>query len=214
MFNLGSNNKDDLEENMEEIKNLIQNGEDSNQQGSEPDGGLGNMDNDLGDDSQGGGKSFEDRVKESHQREMQQNQNQPESPDIGVPDTSPDQNTQEEQNQPSEDQIMNQDQSAGQEVRGNQLNREKSESGDSTQSQEQRPSSPGDTLFLREEEFRSIRERIEEMNYLAQEMEQSMDKMKKTVRREQETSKNASELVEAFSQRRSEIKSTIESGQK
>lgn len=69
-------------------------------------------------------------------------------------------------------------------------------------------------LFLKEEEFREVREMVEEMSYLSREMQDNLDRMKKSVRKERETSKNVNELIEAYSERRSTIETTIETGQK
>ena len=232
MFNLGSNGKNDLEENMEEIKNLIEEGDseapsqDAGPRGNAPEG----LSGDLGESSESDGKSFQDRVRENHEQEMAQNQSSENMDFSGSTEDSNQGFGQESadvgQREPSQEQIMNQD-SSGQEMQNQSQDVENSlksnsmrNQGNSSNSQEDTnqdseiKSSPSETLFLREEEFRSIRERLEEMNYLTQEMEDSMKSMKKNVRRESDISKNAKELVNAFSDRRSGVESTIESGQK
>ncbi len=237
MFNLGSNGKNDLEENMEEIKNLIEDGDSGAQdQSSGPGGnGPGGLDTgDFGESSQndGSGKSFQDKVRESHEQEMAQTQSQ--SPGQNFPGSrgNSSQEVEEEnsnlgQRSPDRDQIMN-NHNSGQELQNQSQqaestvdksplanNQENSTDYQNESSQDSgSETSHSETLFLREEEFRSIRERLEEMNYLTQEMEDSMKSMKKTVRRERDVSKNAKELVNAFSDRRSGVESTIESGQK
>lgn len=224
MFNLGENGKNDLEENMEEIKNLIQEGDGQDQETPEPrnnnlGGGLGTGSQPQ-QNSQDENKSFEDKVRENHEQEQMRKNPGGESMDFSNSNSNQENSGNLGQERPSQDQIMNKQQNSSQQSeRGisseelkTDISNNSSESGNEEESS--RPQTGGDTLFLREEEFRNIRERLEEMNYLTQEMESSMKNMKKTVRRERETSKNAVELVEAFSQRRSDIESTINSGQK
>jgi len=224
MFNLGSNGKNDLEENMEEIKNLIQEGDGQDQETPEPrndnlGGGL-STGSQPQQNSQGENRSFEDKVRENHEQEQMRKNPGGESMDFSTSNSNQENSGNLGQERPSQDQIMNKQQNSSQQSERSisseelktDISNNSSESGSEQESS--RPQAGGDTLFLREEEFRNIRERVEEMNYLTQEMESSMKNMKKTVRRERETSKNAVELVEAFSQRRSDIESTINSGQK
>lgn len=203
MFNLGSNDKEELQENMQEIKNLIQDddgaGKPSSNQGGNA-GGLGSPN--QSQQNQQPQNSFEEKVQQSAEKEQQQ--------DLGDQvDFSQSQSSgqnQQNQQQPSQEQVLNNDD-------GN--DQQEQESQDlSRKFNTQSGSSPNEPMFLREEEFLNVREMIEEMGYLTKEIENNLDKLKKTVHQERSTSKNAMELVQAFSQRRAEIESTIESGQK
>lgn len=200
MFNLGSNDKEELQENMQEIKNLIQDddgaGKPSSNQGGNA-GGLGSPN--QSQQNQQPQNSFEEKVQQSAEKEQQQ--------DLGDQvDFSQSQSSGQNQHQPSQEQVLNNDD-------GN--DQQEQESQDlSRKFNTQSGSSPNEPMFLREEEFLNVREMIEEMGYLTKEIENNLDKLKKTVHQERSTSKNAMELVQAFSQRRAEIESTIESGQK
>jgi hypothetical protein len=226
MFNLGSNDKEELQENMQEIKNLIQGDEEggaSGQSGMDLDSGgmnqsQGQSNQSLGNagQSQNQGGSFEDRVRQNHEQEQQQNQSPPGN--FSTPDQESGNQQTQSQNQgqgqqPSQEQLLNQDSQGGNQQQESQ--RQQNQGQQQTQITESHgTASPEEPMFLREEDFLSVEEMIEEMTYLTQEMEDSLDQLKKTVNKERNTTKDALDLVQAFSQRRSEIESTIESGQK
>lgn len=230
MFNLGSDDKEDLQENMKEIKNLI-----DNRGSKQPAQNQGADDSGFGDSPQSNQESpsnsnqFEQKVRQNAQQERNNNPSEDGfGQDLSVKDKGEglqsnqgrqqtdnelgqrnNQATQSgglgsshsEASQPSNDKVINEE--------DNQQN-----SQPEAEAQESRSSPSGnEPLFLREEQFTDIREMIEEMSYLTQEMGQKVDRMKKTVRDERDTSKDSSELVEAFNQRRAKIRSTIESGQ-
>lgn len=214
MFNLGSNDKEELQENMQEIKNLIQSDEDgagqpsANQQGSSA-GGFGSLDQDSpNQQSQDSPQTgFEEKVRESHEREQQQQNQQPPQSPSDFQTSQQGQQRQANNEQPSQEQVLNQENS--------QNSNQKQETG-SSKPEINTSSSPSreEPMFLREEEFLNIREMIEEMGYLTKEMDQNIDDLKKTLHNERNTTKDALDLVQAFSKRRAEIESTIESGQK
>lgn len=202
MFNLGSNDKEELQENMQEIKNLIQDddgaGKPSSNQGGNA-GGLGSPN--QSQQNQQPQNSFEEKVQQSAEKEQQDLGDQ-----VDFSQSQSSGQNQQNQQQPSQEQVLNNDD-------GN--DQQEQESQDlSRKFNTQSGSSPNEPMFLREEEFLNVREMIEEMGYLTKEIENNLDKLKKTVHQERSTSKNAMELVQAFSQRRAEIESTIESGQK
>lgn len=231
MFNLGSDDKDELQENMKEIKNLIDKGgsEGQQNQGLDDSGLSGERENDNStqfeqkvqqnaqqeNSPSQGGDSFSQNMSEDTQHDFPGNDNQ----DTGnnMQNSQPGNNMQgspgnnqsrgnglgssQSMQQPSEDKVINDDEE-DQNVRTS-----------SPESEETVERSGEEPLFLREEQFNDVREMVEEMRYLTQEMGQKVDRMKKTVRDERDISKDSEELVQAFSQRRSKVKSTINSGQ-
>lgn len=227
MFNLGSNDKEELQENMQEIKSLIEDGDQEPQQappqgGNSPQQAQQNQTNQAGQQTQSQQDpqtQFEQKVAQKAQQSQTGQQTQASTPDI-TSDSSQNQGQnmqnnssnssqtagqspgQNQSSQPSQEKVINQD--------------EEGSSGREASRPSNTASSPSkdEPMFLREEDFLNVREMIEEMTYLTQEMDDNLDKLKKTVHEERNTSKNAMELVQAFSKRRSEIESTIESGQK
>ena len=203
MFNLGSNDKEELQENMQEIKNLIQDDDGAGKPSSNQGGNAGRLGSpNQSQQSQQPQNSFEEKVQQQAEREQQQQ-------DLGDQvDFSQSQSSGQSQQaqQPSQEQVLNKD--------GEDEQQEQESQDLSRKFNTQSGSSPDEPMFLREEEFLNVREMIEEMGYLTKEIENNLDGLKKTVHQERSTSKNAMELVQAFSQRRAEIESTIESGQK
>ena len=231
MFNLGSDDKDELQENMKEIKNLIDKGssEDQKQQdlGLDDKGFGGNRQNDNS-------TQFEQNTQQEQSGQQQQGNT---SSGLGEGESGFDQNMSDDtqHNFPGEEnqnagnsmqdsQPGNNMQSRGNGLGGGQSTQQPSgdklinEDEDNTESSPAEPEesierSEDEPLFLREEQFNDVREMVEEMHYLTQEMGQKVDRMKKTVRNERDISKDSEDLVQAFSQRRSKVKSTINSGQ-
>ena len=78
---------------------------------------------------------------------------------------------------------------------------------------DRRPSAD-EPLFLREENFVDVREMIEEMGYLARELQENLDEMKETVHKEKEYARDAQEVVNAYSDRRGDIEDIIKTGEK
>jgi len=78
---------------------------------------------------------------------------------------------------------------------------------------DRRPSAD-EPLFLKEENFVDVREMIEEMGYLARELQENLDEMKETVHKEKEYARDAQEVVNAYSDRRGDIEDIIRTGQK
>jgi len=201
MFDLGSDDKKELQENMKEIKNLI---DDEGKKRSQSKNSNQNI-------SQGKNKGQKSKKTKKDQNQPSENKNaklEDLNNNSNSRSNSSGNNLQRPQNQsssPHEDKVINEEKSSSRAS-----NSPSSNKGDNSNSKEVSHDEP---LFLREEQFTDIREMVEEMSYLTQEMGQKVDRMKKTVRNERDISKDSEELVQAFTQRRSKIESTINSGQ-
>ncbi|EGQ43494.1 MAG: hypothetical protein J07AB43_14850 [Candidatus Nanosalina sp. J07AB43] len=227
MFNIGSNDKEELEENMEEIKNLIGKNKQDNQgdsrgsnsaemqekQGS----GFGSADGPQADIGSPQASSSQEQGNLGNMSTDSGNEN---PSNRGQSLTSQREESNPQQSQAGQNSLQEQEdlqrqdnlQSRDQPRQDNVLNRD--ESGQEQESPDvsnQEESVPDEPLFLREEEFDKIREMVEEMTYLTQEMDQKVKNMKRNVREEKDTSRDSRELSKAFDERRREIKSVIES---
>lgn len=266
MFNFGSDDKEELEQNMQEIKGMIQGEQNrqNDQQGFDDFSDFGNpgqeqrnqqdMKNGFNpqDQSQGNNNFGEQQNRNnsntSNQASQQSanaqgknNQNFPQSTQqdsfeqefgaeastakpqsqvgekIKVPGQPSQNQNSQSQGAPattSQKDIQNQ---SSQEPEQEKVSKRSVENHSDRQvvssSQDSRPSAD-EPLFLREENFVNVREMIEEMGYLAQELQQNLDEMKDTVRKEKEYSRDAREVVEAYSDRREDIEDIIKTGQK
>lgn len=254
MFNFGSDDKEELEENMQEIKGMIQG---DKQRQTQEDQGFDGFD-DLGSDSDQGNfqPGQQNNQKQSHERNNTQEQassgqsfgnqdfsgGQQDSLEQNSQSTSqssqsrstPSQATSQTDTQPRSEpqrpsQSRNQQASEPQSSADTGISDDFSNpAGDSSgqdsrkeviRSEPKNPKSkkkPGsdEPLFLREEQFRDVREMIEEMGYLAQELQGNLDDMRDGIRREKENARDVRELVEAYSDRRGEIEESIKKGQK
>jgi len=239
MFNLGSDDKKELQENMKEIKSLI----DGKEGQQEPEGGLdfgneqesgsqsspnlsnqdqgapnqqnpqnntgGNTDN-LNKNGMGNGRGNTQMNQQSNQSSQQAAKSNQRSNSFTEESTVNQNNLRNQQNDADRGK-ENENVLSEREVRNQRQNQNSNSSKD--ESSDGKKISSNEPLFLREEQFTDIREMVEEMSYLTQEMGQKVDRMKKTVRNERDISKDSDELVEAFTQRRSKVESTIKSGQ-
>jgi hypothetical protein len=224
MFNIGSDDKENLQENMKEIKSMIQ--EDQGQQqdsGLTPDGldsspsGQRNQQqtpqqqNSRQRSDSGGQEGFGDRNRSSEsglgtgpgqaqRRTQQQNQQSQsrEKPDVsrGFDTSSGEQDKPVQQSAAAASSKQNSSDEQRKVIRS-----KKKEGSD-------------EPIFLGEQEFRDVREMVEEMSYLSQEMQESLEKMKSGVREERENSRSVQDLIEAYSKRRKKMESSIKSAQK
>jgi hypothetical protein len=220
MFNIGSNDKEELEENMEEIKNLIgksNEGGENNSRGSnsspsaqETQGsGSENADGpqtDIGS-PQSSGNQGQDNLGDTPTDPKNGNLN-----NQGQSFTSQQENNglqRGKNNIQGQENLQNQDQPRQDNVLNTESNNQAQEDADTPNQQEE--SVPDEPLFLREAEFNKIREMIEGMTYLTEEMDQKVKDMKRNVREEKGAYGDSRELSKAFDERRREIKSVIES---
>jgi len=220
MFNIGSNDKEELEENMEEIKNLIGKSKEGKQSDPIRSNGPGmeetqsSKPRNVGDPQAG---MSSPQTSSSHGKENPEDM----SKDLGDKNTgSQDQSPTSQQEDSNmqrskvgqngfheQESIQAQDQPRQDDVLDKGISSTQTED---TSGQEEE-SIPNEPLFLGEEEFNKIREMVEEMTYLTQEMDQKVKNMKRNVREEKDTSRDSRELSKAFDERRREIKSVIES---
>lgn len=213
MFNFGSDEKEGLEENMEEIKDMIQDGK---KEGSRPLDER-EMKEEVNDESGDLGESDMGNSNSSMSGSSLSQQDRPEVPSLQDEGGNEQETGNNGPRQPERDQIIN-DGDSGDNLSLDRQNQDEEKEKNTKEPQQRKGPDINQgnqgTLFLKEEEFRNVRERLEEMNYLTQEMQSSVDSLRNNVRREQDTSQNAKELMDSFEERRSEIESTIESGQK
>ncbi|MBY6293764.1 hypothetical protein GLU60_00020 [Nanohaloarchaea archaeon H01] len=223
MFNIGSNDKEELEENMEEIKNLIGKNKEGDQSASRrgsngadmqetQDSEFGNTESPQADIGSPQTSSNQDQGNLGGMSTNSGNEN-PGNRNQSLTSQQEDSNTQQLQtgqnNLQEQGSVQGQDQPRQDNVLNRDNNGQAQETPD-TSNQEEEPI-PDEPLFLREEEFDKIREMVEEMTYLTQEMDQKVKDMKRNVREEKDTSRDSRELSKAFDERRREIKSVIES---
>lgn len=197
MFDLGSDDKKELQENMKEIKNLI---DDEGKKRSQ------SQNNNNQDMDQARNQATDQRQKQPDSKNLNSQSDERDSESSGIGNLRRNQDQDNQSQSPHEDKVINEEKSSSR--RPNSSESEKEDDSDENDISGDEP------LFLREEQFTEIREMVEEMSYLSQEMGQKVDRMKKTVRNERDISKDSEELVQAFNQRRSKIESTINSGQK
>jgi hypothetical protein len=224
MFNIGSNDKEELEENMEEIKNLIGKNKEGDQSASR--GGSNGAEMQETQDSEFG--STDGPQADIGSRHTSGNQEQGNLGDMSTDSgnanlgdrnrslTSQQEDSSTQQLQTGQKSLQEQESVQGQDQprQDNVLNRDNNSQAQETTdtSNQEGESIPDDPLFLREEEFNKIREMVEEMTYLTQEMDQKVKDMKRNVREEKDTSRDSRELSKAFDERRRQIKSVVESG--
>lgn len=198
MFDLGSDDKKELQENMKEIKNLIDDEGKKKSQSKNRNQGVGQGNKRSQENNKSQGKAQEESSNTSLESLNNNNNNE----GLGRNSTEKTQSGKSHETPPNQDNIINDDESSS-----------KSSTPSNGEDSKNKEISHDEPLFLREEQFTDIREMVEEMSYLTQEMSQKIDRMKKTVRNERDISKDSEELVQAFTQRRSKIESTIKSGQ-
>lgn len=223
MFNIGSDDKENLQENMKEIKSMIQ--EDQGQQqdsGLTPDGldsspsGQRNQQqtpqqqNSRQRSDSGGREDFGDRNR-SAESELGTGPGQAQR-------RTPQQN-QQSQSREKPDVSRGFDTSSGEQdktVQHSAAASSKQNSGDEQRKviRSKKKEGSDEPIFLGEQEFRDVREMVEEMSYLSQEMQESLEKMKSGVREERENSRSVQDLIEAYSKRRKKMESSIKSAQK
>ena len=265
MFNFGSDDKEELQENMQEIKGMIQGDKNKNRQSDSGFDSFDGFDQDSSGHDRNSSQGFNQNTGQdmnqgfsggngNQNMDTQNRQGKDDTPDFGGGDQE---SFTENQNQgqiaqeqdefdpfaPSdEDQTESQ---VGQRVkvpgqtesttqisdgnnnenmdRGSQEQESEKESSNSKARNISRSSSIGskdnrpsadEPLFLREENFVDVREMIEEMGYLARELQENLDEMKETVHKEKEYARDAQEVVNAYSDRRGDIEDIIETGQK
>lgn len=244
MFNLGSDDKDELQENMKEIKDMIQR-EDRGSQNREVGDSFGDETQDFGANQDTGFDQDTPSVPESSPGRNQEktsptvNQEQPQSQsqsrrqenhsserdsmDAGIPDRGVQKSQDQESQRRKQPENEKTSQSPGNRevVEQHSQDRQQQEEEDSRREiirsepkKKVEDKKSREPLFLNEDEFREVREMVEEMSYLSREIQDNLDRMKKSVRKERENSKNINELIDAYSERRSSIETAIETGQK
>lgn len=273
MFNFGSDDKEELQENMQEIKGMIQGDKNDNRQGGGGFDGLEGFDQgnsgeqsqrsqsqvgqnqgqpskstqgsnqglnqnsqELGGQNSEGDFSQNDNLSQGNKNAQQEDfdpfapdENEQKESQVGqrvkVPgqpgsNSNPDQNANDnvvrEDSEPDVSKSSNKNQEKAK--------RNEAVTGKITESRESNSStreinrndgpSADEPLFLREENFVDVREMIEEMGYLARELQENLDGMKETVHKEKEYAKDAQEVVNAYSDRRGDIEDIIKTGQK
>lgn len=213
MFNLGSNDKEKLKENMEEIKNLV-----NNQQSSE----------EVQEDEESGQNQEQPDFSQMNQEAAENNQfNQSldqTNEQSNIPETEPPQNndfpnnendgkelggqsTQQTSAFSNNPQMNQQDNFSNQE----QTQEPQTQTSNSVPTAANFSSKSGETIFLTVERFEQLQDRIEQMRYLSNEIEDVIDHLEAGVQEDDQTQSEAQQLLDDFSSRRSDVEDIITS---
>jgi hypothetical protein len=230
MFNIGGDDKEKLEENMEEIKKLVNQdsqepeeaeNDTAEEQDSEIHQKLGSPDEDFGGpdipdqdipQNQEEPELQEPEPQQNEQENMQQPQGQADSP--AQQQQPPQQDTVGQGNEELDrlhDDIKNQIS----EIEQGSGSRRRSGETEDTEEIERRDekvhssSESEEPLFLDVEKFKNIREMVEEMHYLTTEMDDVMQHLEAGVEEDQETVGEAGQIVDEFQARRDRIEQTL-----
>lgn len=223
MFDLGNDDKKKLRDNMEEIKQLINNGADGREQ---PD--------DTADDQPEQPFSAPEPETETPAMEqepaVQDTFEEPEPAQEKISDAAdeleelqdslgasqasptPEPVSQPEPAEPSEPALReNADPEPVPEPQGPRIE-EGTEAGknfDFTQEREAEEIESGETIFLTVERFEGLMDRLEEMRYLSQELRDVVDHLEAGVNEDEDTADEAQRLLDDFGQRRAEVEDIV-----
>jgi len=206
MFNLGGEDKEKLEENMEEIKKLV-NSEDPEDQPQEnsPEQIPDNIPN---DDSE----EFEEPEPDFEPNPVDQNEDMAEPSDLEFEnqDFDPQSAVDSIDTPESNGERQNTVKQRNDEFKANleNISNEVKELNKSAKSPEP-PRSSSDTLFIEVDEFKEIRERVEEMKYLSHEVKDLMSGLEDGLDEDRRMESEAQNVVNDFSDRRKAIESAI-----
>jgi len=242
MFDLGSGDKEKLEENMEEIKKLVNEGNQGNQeetledeiepefnQEQETESFQTDNTNQFKDNLQQGQNSLnqsQNNQQPVSQQPIQDNQNMEEQPiqdnqniqeqpvqdsmnaEEGSNDVTLDREFQEMQEELRNEitSIKNQ-QDLHQSQRQHKTQQERQESVEEEISAE--PNLEENPLFLEVDRFEEIKNMVEEMHYLTNEMNDVMQHLEAGIQEDQETSTEAQQIIQEFEARREKIQRTL-----
>lgn len=221
MFNVGSEDKEKLRENMEEIKNLIQGKEDNSSQevpsqdnnelGSIEDNGI--AESNLDDNpplNQSSGNNFEPAEQDTSPLEDNQNEN-----NIGTSiqnDNSGIQNDTNENNLGGNTGAGN-NFNTGQDLdtpeQNQQFSQDNSTENLSTEDTVNNSPKQSQKLFLEVERFEKVKDMIDEMQQLTQDIETTSQDLEDQIEEERESENVAQQLLDNFDDRKREVEGVV-----
>ncbi|MFB6204812.1 MAG: hypothetical protein ABEJ75_04150 [Candidatus Nanohaloarchaea archaeon] len=222
MFDFGDDDKNKLRENMEEIKRLINEGGDArgqpqggqpDQPAPEPEPEQGPQEPDFSQPADNQEEGF-DQIGGQPQQEGQQ------AP--GSQETTGQNPFQQEQQTPGSQETAGQGTGPGQEeleVPGEQSRRSGGTEVTAEDLQESLPDieeeedteteTSGETVFLTVERFEGLQDRLEEMRYLTQEIEDVVDHLQAGAEEDSQTAEEAQQILQDFGRRRAEVEDIV-----
>jgi hypothetical protein len=226
MFNIGGDDKEKLEENMEEIKKLVNQdsqepeeaeNDTAEEQGSEVHQKLGSPDEDFGEpdiqdqdiqQNQAEPELSEPEAQRNEQVEQQGQNQQPVNDQQDAPNQK--QNVQDQVADEDLDRLHDEIKDQISEI---EQDRDRGRSGaiSEPETHEESASTSGseEPLFLDVERFEDIRQMVEEMHYLTTELDDVMEHLEAGVEEDQETVGEAGQIVDEFQARRDRIEQTL-----
>ncbi|MFB6207929.1 MAG: hypothetical protein ABEJ69_01120 [Candidatus Nanohaloarchaea archaeon] len=223
MFDFGDDDKKKLRENMDEIKRLINEGGDAREQpqqnqpdqpepepqpapeqGPEPDFPG---DNDLGQETQPA-QEQQQFTNQTAQEEQQSFETGTGNPLTEAAEAEP---VAEEAGPGTEELEVPEHLSEGLPEEENQVSEEDLEDAlpELEKEDETQEAPAGETVFLTVERFESLQDRLEEMRYLTQEVEDVIDHLQAGAEEDSQTADEAQQLLQDFGRRRAEVEDIV-----